>query len=61
MSARPEECRVPGNVWFETRQMANSNALRKWLMGLGKWHSWRCYDHFHVSPNRSNPLRSKAS
>ena len=52
MSKRPEQCKVPDNVWFETSHMAQRNVARKFDETGERWFVWRCHDHFHVKPKK---------
>ena len=49
---RPEKCRTPKSVWFETEEMAQNNAFRKHDEGLGFWGVRKCFDHWHVFPKQ---------
>jgi len=51
---RPEKCKVPGNVWFENKNMALANCWRKETEGHGAWFAWYCNGHYHIKPKRSN-------
>ncbi len=55
MSQRPTKCKVPDNVWFSTRTQALNNLARKGHERT--WHVWKCFDHFHIQPNKKTKVK----